>query len=449
MFKKIEVWILYLAILLGILFSIFFGILVRQELVGSTKLGPISKSALFLAEVPKNTKAFFLNPSQLNFLRFEGIQGFQGAPNTEEKYFLLSRFDGAIQEGIVELIDLRTFEVLHTWNPDFDSLNMQSDIDGKYHLKNLQRDFHNGRARLFHPLLLANGELIFTFPLRKIDSCSNLILQNDNHIFHHSIEMDHEGNFWLPSKIYPSRFSEIVGNKHSQDGGYHDDALSLISNDGEIKYQKSVTEIFVENNMEHLIFANASDKFKNNPLHLNDIQPVNIDGDFFKKGDIFFSLRHQSMIVLFRPSTNKILWKSSGQFFFQHDIDVIDDSRISLFNNNVKNFYNGQKVHGNNEVLIYNFKNNSYKSYLSESLQAEDVKTLTGGLHTILENNDLFIEESDFGRFIYFNSNGTLRWQYVNRWQDQVYRVAWSRVIDKESDVEMVNHFLDSRNECK
>jgi len=261
--------------------------------------------------------------------------------------------------------------------------------------------------------------------------------------------MDHEGNFWLPSKIYPSRYSEIVGNEHSQDGGYHDDALSLISNDGEIKYQKSVTEIFVENNMEQLIFANASDKFKNNPLHLNDIQPVNIDGEFFKKGDIFFSLRHQSMIVLFRPSTNKILWKSSGKFFFQHDVDVIDNSRISLFNNNVKNFYNGQRVHGNNEVLIYNFQNNSFQSYLSASLQAEDVRTLTGGLHTILENNDLFIEESDFGRFIYFNSNGTLRWQYVNRWQDQVYRVAWSRVIDKESDIKMVNRFLASRKECK
>ena len=141
MFKKIEIWILYLAILIGILFSIFFGILVRQELEGTIKLGKISKIALFLAEIPKNTKKLFLNPSELNFLGSDHISGFDGIPNEEEKYFLLSRFDGSLQEGIVELIDLRTFEVLHTWNPDFNKLNNDSDLNGKYHLKNLHRDF--------------------------------------------------------------------------------------------------------------------------------------------------------------------------------------------------------------------------------------------------------------------------------------------------------------------
>ena len=52
MFKKIEIWILYLAILLSILFAISFGILVRQELVGSIKVGWASKTALFLSEIP-------------------------------------------------------------------------------------------------------------------------------------------------------------------------------------------------------------------------------------------------------------------------------------------------------------------------------------------------------------------------------------------------------------
>lgn len=449
MFKKIEIWILYLAILIGILFSIFFGILVRQELEGTIKLGKISKIALFLAEIPKNTKKLFLNPSELNFIGSDYISGFDGIPNEEEKYFLLSRFDGSLQEGIVELIDLRTFEVLHTWNPDFNKLNNDSDLNGKYHLKNLHRDFHNGRARLFHPVLLDNGELVFTFPFRKIDACSNLVFQNDSQIFHHSIEQDISGNFWLPSKIYPSKFSEIVGLTHPQDGGYHDDAISLLSSDGELLYQKSVTEIFIENNMEHLIFANASDKFKNNPLHLNDIQPVNIDGKFYRKGDIFFSLRHQSMVILYRPSENKILWTSSGKHFFQHDVDIISDSKIAIFNNNVKNFYFGPAVQGNNEVLIYDFEKSLYEPYMAQSMKKENIRTLTGGLQEILNNNDLFIEESDFGRFLYFNSDGTLRWQYVNRWQDKIYRVAWSRVYDREDDIKKINYFLNSKLNCQ
>ena len=54
MFKKVEIWILYLIIIFSILFAIAFGFLVRQELVGGTKLGWISKTALTLAEIPVN-----------------------------------------------------------------------------------------------------------------------------------------------------------------------------------------------------------------------------------------------------------------------------------------------------------------------------------------------------------------------------------------------------------
>ena len=39
MFKKIEIWILYLVLLISILLIIGFGVLVRQDLVGNTKFG--------------------------------------------------------------------------------------------------------------------------------------------------------------------------------------------------------------------------------------------------------------------------------------------------------------------------------------------------------------------------------------------------------------------------
>ena len=38
-------------------------------------------------------------------------------------FLFLSRFDDNLKEGVVELVDLRTFEVLHTWNPDIDAIN--------------------------------------------------------------------------------------------------------------------------------------------------------------------------------------------------------------------------------------------------------------------------------------------------------------------------------------
>ena len=122
MFKKIEIWILYLVVLLGIPVTISFGILVRQELVGSFKLGHVSKIALFLSELPKTIKQITNNDLSVKD-RFPLLDGFNGNPNSDESYLLLSRYDGDLSEGIVELVDLTNFKVLHTWNPDIDEFN--------------------------------------------------------------------------------------------------------------------------------------------------------------------------------------------------------------------------------------------------------------------------------------------------------------------------------------
>jgi len=447
MFKKIEAWVLYLTILTGILFSIFFGVLVRQELVGFTKLGPVSKAALFIAEVPVNLK-WHLIGQRVQRDKFPDQSGFQGKPATGEMYLLLSRYDGNLKEAVVDLVDLRTFKILHTWNPDIDLFNSLVDTSRK-EFKYIKRDANNNRAKLLHPMLTDDGGLVYSFftavPLIKINSCSDLIWQNDEDGFHHSIEIDNEGNIWTPSSVYPQVIStEKVGEN------YIDNAITKVSQNGEIIFQKSVSEIFIENNMEYLIFS-VGDPFKffDNPIHLNDIQPVNEDSNFWKKGDVFLSLRHQSMILLYRPSTNEIIWKSVGHTSYQHDVDILDDHRVSIFDNNSKRLTSDFVVDGSNEVVIYDFKTNQYTSYLKKSLARENVQTITEGLNQILDNGDLFVEETDFGRALFFNADGSLRWQYVNRSNDgAIYALSWSRILYKSDNLEQVNKFLESKKEC-
>ena len=79
MFKKIEIWILYLTILFCILFVIGFGVLVRQELVGKIKAGRVLETTLILAEIPIYFKKTLDGLTLEN--RFTSLDGFHGTPN--------------------------------------------------------------------------------------------------------------------------------------------------------------------------------------------------------------------------------------------------------------------------------------------------------------------------------------------------------------------------------
>lgn len=445
MFKKIEIWILYLVILVSLLAALGFGILVRQELEGRVKVGVFSETALLLARSPRIIKDFLEHDAQVPD-RFPDQRGFEGTGNDYESYLLLSRYDGDLQEGIVELVDLTTFEVLHVWNPDLEALNALVPKEGEF--ENLDINNAEWRDLLRHPLLLDDGSLVFKreSPLRKIDRCSNLVFQNTHDIYHHSVEKDAEGNLWVPGRLYPYHLPEAqVGTEE-----FKDDAIVKISPDGDVLFEKSVAEIFIENGLEYLVFAVGAQRFDEDPIHLNDIQPVDQDGRFWKKGDLFLSLRSQSMIVLYRPSTNEIVWKGVGPIFHQHDVDILDDAKIAIFNNNARDFVTGHTVDGHNEVIVYDFESGAFSRYLPDALIEEDVRTVTEGLSEILPNGDLLVEETNYGRTLFFNADGSLRWSHVNRASDdKVYRVGWSRILFSVEDISTVKSFLSEEVACE
>jgi hypothetical protein len=446
MFKKIEIWILYLFIFLGILFAIGTGVLVRQDLVGG-KLGVISKGVVFLAEIPRNLNKYLGFDLRTDEQRFFGIKGFQGNPLEEEIYLLLSKYDGDIGRSVVELIDLRSFEVKKTWRPDIKQINRLVD-NSLPEFENIQTKRNARRYRMFHPLLTEDGGLVFQHlsPLVKIDKNSQLVWQNQEDIFHHSIEQDHEGNLWIPTAVYPYQIDKkYVGLEF---GNFYDDAITKVSADGKILFQKSVSNILLENNLKCFVIPCTVTSFLIDPIHLNDIQPILTDGPHWKRGDVFLSMLTTSTIVLYRPSTNKVIWKGGqGHISGQHDVDILDDHRISIFNNNRRNSFDGDKLDGHNEVVIYDFKTDSYSKYLDESLEKNDVRTIWEGLSEILDNGDLFIEEQNFGRLLFINKDTSLQWQYVNRADDgKVYLVSWSRILYKPEDVKKVRKVIETEN---
>lgn len=450
MFKKIEIWILYITLVFVFIFFIIFGAMIRRETLGGGYIPiitPVSKVAMFLAEIPFNLKSIVIDNPHRKENRFQNKYGFVGEPNKDNVYLLLSRYNNDVKNGIVELVDLQNFEVMHSWNPDFNLIEDHFHLDDSPRLDNSVRQVDASRL-LLHPVFDKEGSLIFHNAFYfKIDSKSNFLDIKHDVTYHHSTERDFDNNFWICVSYFPYKIdSKYVGNKYLD---YNDDGIRKISENGEILFDKSVSEILIENDMEYLLFS-VTDNYKVDPIHLNDIQPVNHDSKFWKRGDVFLSLRNLSLIILYRPTTNEIIWKSKpNKIFNQHDVNILDDHRVSIFNNNMK-FYNKSEigvVDGHNQVVIYNFQNDEYSFYLNESLEREDVRTIREGQSEILPNGDLFVQENNYGRLLYFNKDGSLRWENINRASDgSIYTTSWSRILHSNEDIKNIKRFLKTKN---
>ena len=73
------------------------------------------------------------------------------------------------------------------------------------------------------------------------------------------------------------------------------------------------------------------------------------------------------MVILYRPSTNKIIKIIEGNFFNQHDVDIIDDKRISIYNNNVFIDSENKRNVTNSEIIIYNFESDKFSKKFEET----------------------------------------------------------------------------------
>ena len=150
-----------------------------------------------------------------------------------------------------------------------------------------------------------NGDLIFHggwtgSSLTKIDVCSYIIWSIDQP-FHHTIEIDHKNNLWIPMSFYPNKVTAMLDEKLGTNRKFFmDDGIMNITLDGKIIFSKSVMQILIENNLKHLIFPGEESY---DPIHLNDIQPTLNGGPYWKKGDLFFSILRISIIALYRPSS--------------------------------------------------------------------------------------------------------------------------------------------------
>jgi len=306
-----------------------------------------------------------------------------------------------------------------------DEINERSNLNSKGVV--LKRDRTEKRVVIWHPYIFDDGTLIFKSgtPLAGVGPCRDIRFINDKALFHHTTEADADGFLWIPTRKEPTEVPNV------DPVNFLDDAITRVSRDGEIVFQRSMAEVLLKYGLQRYVYARTV--YDNDMIHMNDIQPVLADGPFWKKGDVFVSMRSTSLLVLYRPSTDEIIWYKEGPWQHQHDVDVLDDHRISIFDNNSEVTWPFDKTLTHSRVLIYDFATDTVTSPWDDILSELDFYSETEGLQTIGADGSLMIEEQNSGHILGLTPDKKVDWDYVNKSQNgDLWRVSWSRLVSRE-----------------
>ena len=207
MVKKFN-YIVCLILFLSFITLILFGSLLRHHYLGGDKFKSLQKIAVLLAELPSNLKLIVkkgsLNINKLDpLLKHKSKKRFEKFSEKKRNALLvLPRYDHSILRSVVDIVDLNNFEIIHTYKHDIkEMINL---VKNDHEFLDLKIDNSPTRFQYRHPLIFDDGSMIGNLPIYKIDFCSKLKWINADESFHHSLEIDHEGNIWVGGTMKPS-----------------------------------------------------------------------------------------------------------------------------------------------------------------------------------------------------------------------------------------------------
>ena len=315
-------------------------------------------------------------------------QNFENKFNLDQN-ILISLLDVPTSTWRAYLLSLKTKDTLHVWSYDNAFVNEHTNTKDLY------------RCRLKHPYMLPDTSLVFEMDREEslycLDKDSELKWKTSVNA-HHSINPDADSNLWFCS------WKDSVLSEN-----FWDEELVHINKDGKVLQTISLYNMMKSNGFYDLIASSAINR--NDVFHLNDIEPVLKDSQYWKKGDLFVSLRNLNMVLLYRPSNDSVLWHSFGPWHSQHDVDVVSDSTILVFNNNKihlkqkSNYIKAFKTKSN--LICYNFANNSSKTLLEDYAEQSNFLTNIEGSQELLNDSIVILEETMKGRYHLVNLSNT------------------------------------------
>jgi hypothetical protein len=349
-------------------------------------------------------------------------------PAPEDPGFLLySGADPTTHGNTVKLIRISYGKVLADWKPDWPAI-YQGATDKRFRkrgsISNLQA---------VHPLPLPGGDIVFNtaFALVRLSRCSGQPVWILDEVAHHSNELDQDGTIWTGG-LSTAGFAD---NEFLRER-IRDDAILRVSQEGKVLERHSIVKILRDNGLETFLMGSTGEYLQWDPIHLNQVRKAERDTPHWKRGDLLISIRSLSTVMLYRPSTGKVVWHQQGPWMNQHDADFVDDHRISVFDNNV---YSGAPADqpfmvpsDANQVFVYDFATGEATQPYAKLLAEARPVTYFEGRARVLPDGGLFLEESSSGRLLRFTTDRLL-WSFIQDYDEtRISMSAWSRYLTAE-----------------
>jgi hypothetical protein len=351
--RVLPLWLFLLCLLLGTLFTMFFGWFVQKAARGQTHYERLGQAAIAVASFPDLVKASLkavntdsdervrvprtradladFHPIQTRAgIRIEGLL-LRADPADLARAsgwrILVGGFtlDGEFENAALALSP--QLEVVKVWRLD------EHDIPGT-EPRPADRKFVHGFA------ILQDASMVFGFDngvaLQRFDACGKRIWAVAGKFDHAVSPDDAERSLWTLDDS-----KEIVRMRTA---------------DGTITKRISMADIAAANPTIDILDVRQQDwdrgndnstnvpaKWLDDPFHLNDVEPLPaaIAKAFkgFQAGDLLVSARSLDLIFVLDPQTLKVRWWHSGSWRRQHDPDWEPTGEISVYDNRMNRPY--------------------------------------------------------------------------------------------------------------
>lgn len=355
-------------------------------------------------------------------------------PSDNQDVVLLSSFyDSKLEVRLIE----RDGDVINRWPIEYFNIFK----DNNHTHKNIKSDWN---IDIHGTLVNPDGSIVFNFEyagLVKLDKCGNL-LWTVGAATHHSVEVAEGIGYWVPGRNVIR--IDVLPDEKSFTDSFFDDTLMLISEQGDILDEFSISEVIYENGLAAIDTSyekpelNKTDRIE--LVHMNKIEPLPADladaFENFEAGDLALSFRYLNLILVLDPDTRKIKWHQTGPWLGQHDPEFTADGTILVFNNNrygnriaLKQRLKEDFRPPPSNILEHHFLGDS-KTVQAYVTSGEHLfQTGSRGKHEQTYNGNLVITEFSGGRVIEATRDGEVVWEYINRYDEEfVTEITEARV---------------------